>query len=89
MRWILAKIKEIRKEKNVVLPLSGWVNGRQTVAVDGVTANSSIIVAGSADSAPEYDDCGVYCCGQGAGTLTFEAYWKPDTNLTADVLVLN
>lgn len=76
-----------RQEVSVTLPLSGWVDGQQTIEVPGVTAASTIFVAGSADSLPEYDDCGIYCSGQGDGTLTFETYWQPDSDLTADVAI--
>ena len=77
-----------RQEVTVALPLSGWVDGQQTAAVPGVTAGATIFAAGSDACSEKYDDCGVYCSGQGDGTLTFTAIWQPDSDLTADVVIL-
>ena len=77
-----------RQEVTVALPLSGWVDGQQTAAVPGVTVGATIFAAGSDACSEEYDDCGVYCSGQGDGTLTFTAIWQPDSDLTADVVIL-
>ena len=87
VRWILAKIKGIRKEKNVVLPLSGWVDGQQTVSVPGVTAASSVFVGGDLGSEPEYSSCGVYCSAQGDGTLTFSCCFVPSADVVADAII--
>ena len=76
-----------RQEVTVTLPLSGWVDGQQTVAVPGVTAGATVVVGGDLGSEPEYSDSGVYCSGQGDGTLTFTIMWLPDRDLVADVAI--
>ena len=76
-----------RQEVTVALPLSGWVDGQQTVAVPGVTAGATIFAAGSVACSKEYDACGVCCIKQGAGTLTFETTWLPDADMVVDVVI--
>lgn len=76
----------------VSLTAAGWSNNQQTVAVANVTADSaatSVIVAPApaADNYVAYNDSGVRCTAQGAGTLTFSCDSVPSTALTVNVLV--
>lgn len=75
-----------RREMTISLPLAGWVDGEQTVAVPGVTADATIIVGG--DPGSDYNEFEVYCSGQGIGTLTFTAPYQPNGDLTANAVIL-
>lgn len=77
-----------RTETNITLPASRWSNNQQIVSVDGVTIKSTIILGGDRGSEPEYSSCGVYCSGQGNGTLTFSCYAVPSKDLVADAIIL-
>lgn len=77
-----------RREVTISLPLAGWADGQQTVAVSGMTAEATVIVGGGADCEPEYSGYGVACTAQGVGTLTFTAQWEPDRDLTAAAVIL-
>lgn len=76
----------------VSLTVAGWSNNQQTVPVANVTADSaatSVIVAPApaADNYAAYNNSGVRCTAQGAGTLTFSCDSVPSTALTVNVLV--
>lgn len=77
-----------RTEINITLSASGWTDNQQTVSVPGVTATSTIFVGGDMGSEPEYSGCGVYCSGQGNGTLTFSCSVDPSEDVVADVIIL-
>lgn len=77
-----------RREVTISLPLAGWTDGEQTVAVPGVTAEATVIAGGGADCEPEYSGYGIACTAQAAGKLTFTAQWEPDGDLTAAVVIL-
>lgn len=78
-----------RTELNITIPLSGWVDNQQTLAVPGVTSGSTVIVGGDEGSEPEYSTCEVYCSGQADGSLTFSCTYLPMENVVANVLILN
>lgn len=77
-----------RQEVTISLPLSGWADGQQIVSIPGVTPGATIIVGSDLGSEPEYSDCGIYCSDQGNGTLTFTAALLPDSDLTANAVIL-
>lgn len=72
----------------VPLPVGGWVDGVQTVAVPAVGTDSLLIVSPAPDSFSAWNECSVRATAQGAGILTFEADTVPVTALTANVLVI-
>ncbi len=76
-------------EQTITLPASGWSGRRQTVAVPGVTADCVVFIAADLAEANryEYEDCGIWCSGQGAGTLTFECAYVPATDLAVSVAI--
>ena len=71
---------------------AAWSDNKQTVTCTGMTADAaatSAIVAPAPDedNYTAFNDCGVRCTAQGAGTLTFSCTSVPVTNLTVNVLV--
>lgn len=62
-----------RREVTISLPLAGWADGEQTVAVSGMTAEATV----RADCEPEYSGYGVACTAQ----------WEPDRDLTATAVI--
>lgn len=75
-----------RTEAAVTLPMSGWVDGQQTVAVSGMTADATVITGADLGSEPEYTDCGVYCSAQASGQLTFSCSYVPSEDLIANIV---
>lgn len=74
----------------VVLPASGWVDGRQTVTASGVPANSDIpvLVGPAPASASAYAEAGVRCTAQNADSLSFSAESAVSQDLSINVCVL-
>lgn len=73
---------------NITLATDAWIDNEQTVNVDGVTENNTIIVGGDLGSEPMYTQCGVYCTGQSDGTLTFKCSKIPSADVVANVAIL-
>ena len=78
-----------RTEVNITLPVSGWVDNEQTVAVPAAVSGCTVFVGGDMGSEPEYSGCGVYCSGQGNGTLTFSCSAVPSKDVVADATILS
>lgn len=75
---------------SVTLTASGWANGVQTVAVEGVSADETaqlIQPVPSAASQAAYIKAGVLCTGQADGKLTFTADAAPAEDLTVYVVI--
>ena len=72
----------------VTLPVSGWVDGVQTVAVPAIGANSLLIVSPAPASFEEWTGCAVRATAQAAGSLTFTADSVPGADLTANVIMI-
>lgn len=78
--------------KTITVPASGWSGNLQTVAVDGVTADTAktdIIVSGdpSDDNWTAYTESGIRAYAQGAGTVQFKCDSPPSTDVKVNVLV--
>lgn len=72
----------------ITLPAANWGDdNQQTVEVNGVTADSLLIVTGAPENYEAYSDAVVWCSAQGEGVLTFTAKYTPSADLTANVLV--
>lgn len=70
---------------------AGWVNGSQTVAAEGVTADdtmTAIITTAAANSVDTYLDSGIKCVGQGNGTLTFTCTTTPGIDIIVNLIIL-
>lgn len=75
----------------ITLESTGWDptgTGRISVAVDGVTAESTIIVSPAPDSVATYGKCGVYAAAQEEGRLTFACAMQPQESLTVNIVIL-
>ena len=70
------------------LTVSGWVDNTQTVEVDGVTSNNTLIVASAPENYEAYSKAGVYCSAQAVGSMTFTCKSVPATDLNANVMIL-
>ena len=73
---------------SVTLAADGWEAGVQTVALAGMTGNTTIIVASAPENYEAYARAGVYCSAQGADSLTFTCRSVPDTGLNANIMIL-
>lgn len=71
-----------------ILPISGWTNNTQTVAVPGVKANSNVIVSAAPESFTAYGEAGIYCSAQDAGQLTFVCTDTPSANITVNIVIV-
>lgn len=65
----------------VTLSNTGWSGNTQTVSAPGVTAYSYLTVGPAPTSLTLAGEAGVYCSGQGDGTLTFTCTQTPGTSL--------
>ena len=71
----------------VTLTAAGWSGNGQSVSAAGVTANNTVITGPTPASLKAYGEYGIYCSGQGAGTLSFICESAPDTDLTVNVFL--
>lgn len=77
--------------QTITLESTAWDptgTGRISVAVDGVTAESTIIVSPAPDSVVTYGKCGVYAAAQEEGRLTFACAMQPQESLTVNIVIL-
>ena len=77
--------------RTITLESTAWDptgTGRISVAVDGVTAESTILVSPAPDSVATYGKCGVYAAAQEEGRLTFACAMQPQESLTVNIVIL-
>ena len=77
--------------RTITLESTAWDptgTGRISVAVDGVTAESTILVSPAPDSIVTYGKCGVYAAAQEEGRLTFACAMQPQESLTVNIVIL-
>lgn len=75
-------------EKTVTLSSSGWSGFQQTVDVDGVTSDSTVIVVSAPDSYMPYLENSIRCVAQAEGKLTFQCASTPAENVNVNILIL-
>ena len=77
------------QSKSVVLTANGWSGNTQTVSLNGVTAESLLIVspAPDAENFAAYTGSAVRCKAQSAGKITFECTDVPGLALSVNVAV--
>lgn len=83
-----AYLESKKRERVVELLPDGWQNNAQTVAVDGVTADNTVIVSAAPENHTEYGEYGVHCSAQAPGALTFTCADVPTVALRANVVIL-
>lgn len=66
---------------------TNWSGNTQTVQVEGVTANNTVIVTHAPESYDNYKNYCVRCIGQGDGTLTFKCDYTPTSSITVNVAI--
>ena len=66
-----------------------WVNGTQTISVDGVTEDSTIFVGPDTDSVETAMECGVYCSGFTTNSLVFSCEETPEMGVVMNVFVVD
>ena len=71
----------------VELPAADWSGNSQTVRVDGVHADSNIVVTYAPAYKSEWLSSDIDCTAQGEGTLTFTAAAAPTSLVKANVLL--
>ena len=86
---LLNNKQEKHKPLAIILPASGWSNMMQTVSVNGVTEDNSIIPVPAPENHTVYCEAGVYCSAQSNGTLTFICSETPEVALTVNVLIFD
>lgn len=80
-------VKKSRSEITVMLPADGWADKVQTVNADGVTADNTVLATPSPGSYEACLNAGVYCSGQGSGTLSFACVKMPSSDVSFNVLI--
>lgn len=73
---------------SATLTVAGWSGNKQTVNVDGVTNDNTLIVSPIYASQYAYNLAGVGASEQAAGTLTFTAQKTPTAALTVNILII-
>lgn len=86
---ILENKQEKHNSTSVSLSASNWSNMAQTVNVEGVTVNSTVVVTSAPENHISYGESGVYCSAQADGTLTFKCDSTPSKTLKVNVLILD
>lgn len=74
--------------KTATLTAAGWSNKTQTVAVNGVTADNTVIVGPSPTSQDVWAKAGVKCTAQAANSLTFTCKTAPTAALNVNIVIL-
>ena len=73
----------------VVLHAANWVDNVQTVQVEGVTSENTVISSPSPASFVKYNEAGAYCANQGNGSLVFSCESAPEEDLEACLVIFN
>lgn len=74
---------------SAILSTASWSGLEQTVNINGITANNTVIVTPAPSSHTAYCNAGIYCSAQTANKLTFTCDQVPSINLTINVMILN
>ena len=71
----------------VTLPASGWSTSAksQTVTVNGVDADTIVMVSPAPASFTAYGAAGIYCSAQGTNSLTFRCAKVPSASIIVNV----
>lgn len=81
----IARGKASYEETTVTLTAANWANNMQTVSVEGVDGDKTILVGPHPTYHSDYSEAGIYCSGQGDGVLVFNCTKAPKKAITANV----
>lgn len=84
---LLAEAKSSHRAVTVTLGSGKWTDNAQTVSVDGVNTERTVIVGPVPSDCKAYSEAGVYCSGHSDGTLTFSCREIPATDLKVNVAI--
>ena len=91
MEYLSDQILTLQANKEIgtsgILTVSKWTNNSQTLSVDKVTSNNTIIVCPAPNSISEYSNSGIVCTSQDDGTLTFECKTVPKVDITVNIMI--
>lgn len=85
----VANKKTEKAERIVTLSVSNWVDSAQSVEVEGVTAENTVIISAHPTNSRDYANSMVYCTEQGENSLTFTCVEDPIIDLLVNVLIIN
>lgn len=81
--------QEKHKPLSISLLALNWSDMMQTVSVDGVTEDNSIIPVPAPENYTAYCEAGIYCSAQANRTLTFICSEVPAADLIVNVLIFD
>lgn len=82
---IAQKQNKINTELLLLMPPS-WVDNTYTATVPGINENTTVIISPGPKTFKEYNECGVYCSGQGENALIFSCDAVSENSLYVNVL---
>jgi hypothetical protein len=82
------KFTDKKRNYTVTLVDANWSSNEQTVAVDGLAEDDTVIVAPTPNHQAAYVSAGIICIAQGADSLTFACSSVPAQNINVNVVVL-
>lgn len=75
--------------RNISIPTSSWSADKlATISIAGITASSTVFVSPAPSSSTVYNQCGIRCSAQAAGSLTFAATTAPTSAVSVNVIIL-
>lgn len=83
----IARGKSSYGEATVTLTAANWANNMQTVSVEGVDSEKTILVGPHPTYHSDYSEAGIYCSGQGDGVLVFNCTKAPKKAITVNVAI--
>lgn len=87
--WLIIGYSSKHTATTAALTSAGWNDNVQVVSVSGVTADNFIFVGPAVGVEDAWAKAGVRCFSQSAGQLTFTCKKTPETNLTANIFIVD
>lgn len=75
-------------QRTATLTPANWSSSSQTVAVDGVTAENTVIVSPAPAFADAYTEAGIVCTAQAENSLTFTCTDTPSGAIVVNIAIL-
>lgn len=87
--WLIIGYSSKHMATTAALTSAGWNDNVQVASVSGVTADNFIFVGPAVGSEDVWAKAGVRCFSQSSGQLTFTCKKTPETNLTANIFIVD